>query len=214
MFSSSCTVYGEPSKLPITEEAPFKVAESPYGATKQMCETILKDSCKSGDIKSALSLRYFNPIGAHPSAKIGELPIGVPANLIPFVTQAAAGLRKQLTVYGDNYDTPDGTCIRDYIHVVDLAKAHVSALELLFSKSTFYDYVNVGTGQGISVMEIIKTFEQVNSVKVPYKIGPRRPGDIVEIYADTTKANKLLKWSAKLSPSDALKDAWRWQKTL
>lgn len=211
VFSSSCTVYGEPDSLPITEDAPFKPAESPYGATKQMCEIILKDSFLSGLIKTALALRYFNPIGAHPSSKIGELPLGTPANLVPFVTQTAIGIRPQLTINGDDYDTPDGTCIRDYIHVIDLAKAHVKALDLLQSKSKFYDAVNIGAGKGASVLEVIKSFESINKVKVPYVIGSRRSGDIVEIYADTTKANKLLGWKAQQNLKDALRDAWHWQ---
>lgn len=214
VFSSSCTVYGEPDKLPITESAPFKPAESPYGATKQMCEQILKDTQRAGSIKSAISLRYFNPIGAHQSAKIGELPLGVPANLVPFVAQSAAGIRSGLTIYGDDYPTPDGTCIRDYIHVVDLAKAHVKALNLLYKNDTFYDAVNIGTGRGVSVLELIKQFSAVNNVTVPYKIGPRRSGDIVKIYASTTKANKLLGWKAELTIQDALKDVWRWQQNL
>ncbi len=214
VFSSSCTVYGEPDTLPVTENAPFKPAESPYGATKQMCETILKDSFSAGLIKTAISLRYFNPIGAHPSSKIGELPLGTPANLVPFVTQTAIGQRRQLTIYGDDYPTPDGTCIRDYIHVVDLAKAHVKALELLQQKSKFYDAINVGTGKGASVLEVINTFEKVNKTNVPHIIGPRRTGDIIEIYADTTKANKLLNWRASLTLSDALQDAWHWQQQL
>lgn len=211
VFSSSCTVYGEPDNLPITEESLFKPAESPYGATKQMCETILKDCYSAGLIKSAVALRYFNPIGAHPSGKIGELPIGTPANLVPYVTQTASGIRPELTVNGDDYDTPDGTCIRDYIHVVDLAKAHVKALDTLLNNQNFYDAINIGTGKGASVLEIINTFESVNNIKVPYKIGPRRPGDIIEIYADTSKANKILHWKSTLSLGDALKDAWHWQ---
>lgn len=211
VFSSSCTVYGEPDNLPITEESPFKPAESPYGATKQMCETILKDSYSAGLVKSAVSLRYFNPIGAHPSGRIGELPIGTPANLVPYVTQTASGIRPELTVNGDDYDTQDGTCIRDYIHVVDLAKAHVKALDTLLNNQNFYDAINIGTGKGASVLEIINTFESVNNIKVPYKIGPRRPGDIIEIYADTSKANKVLHWKSTLSLGDALKDAWHWQ---
>lgn len=214
VFSSSCTVYGEPDKLPITELAPFKPAESPYGASKQMCEIILKDAQHAGSIKSAISLRYFNPIGAHKSNKIGELPIGVPANLVPYVSQAAAGIRDMLTINGSDYPTPDGTCIRDYIHVVDLAKAHVKALELLANKPDFYDAINVGTGKGTSVLEIINQFMDVNKVDVPYKIGPRRSGDIVKIYASTTKANQLLNWKAQLSVKQALKDMWGWQQTL
>lgn len=179
-----------------------------------MCEIILKDAQKANNIKSAISLRYFNPIGAHSSGKIGELPIGVPANLVPYVTQTAAGLRKQLVIHGNDYSTKDGTCIRDYIHVVDLAKAHVKALKLLTNKTNFYDAINIGTGKGTSVLEIINQFTQVNHTKLPYIVGPRRPGDIVKIYANTTKANKLLNWSTELSVKDALKDAWRWQQTL
>lgn len=214
VFSSSCTVYGEPDKLPITESAPFKPAESPYGSSKQMCETILKDAQKAGDVKSAISLRYFNPIGAHESGQIGELPLGVPANLVPFVAQTASGTRQSLTIHGNDYSTPDGTCIRDYIHVVDLAKAHVKAIELLAHKPNFYDAVNIGTGAGTSVLEVVNQFMEVNNVTVPYTIGPRRPGDIVSIYASTTKANKTLNWEAQLSVKNALKDVWRWQQYL
>jgi UDP-glucose 4-epimerase len=215
VFSSSCTVYGEPDKLPITEESSIKVAASPYGSTKQMCETIISDVSKSSKNLRSISLRYFNPIGAHESAKIGELPIGVPANLVPFVTQAAAGLRKELIVYGNDYPTPDGTCIRDYIHVVDLAKAHIRALEYLLDKpASFNDFVNIGTGKGSSVLDVINTFERATGQKVPYRFGPRRSGDIVKIYAGIKKAKIKLNWTAEKSLEDSLKDAWRWQETL
>lgn len=214
VFSSSCTVYGEPDKLPITESAPFKPATSPYGASKQMCEQIIKDTTRANPSIKAFSLRYFNPIGAHPSGLIGELPIGVPANLMPFITQAVAGLRKELTVNGDDYQTPDGTCIRDYIHVVDLAKAHVKALSVLTQKTTFYDAINIGTGKGTSVLEAINTFQSVNNVRVPYRIGPRREGDIENIYADVSKSEQVLGWKAEKSLADAVKDAWNWQQKL
>ncbi|HVX58899.1 MAG TPA: UDP-glucose 4-epimerase GalE [Candidatus Saccharimonadales bacterium] len=214
IFSSSCTVYGEPDKLPIKEDAPVKPAESPYGATKQMGEIILRDTTRSGGLRS-MALRYFNPIGAHPSAEIGELPRGVPANLVPFITQAAAGLRDELTVFGDDYPTPDGTCIRDYIHVVDLAQAHIKALEYVAAQpGHFYDVCNIGTGIGTSVLETIKTFEKITGQKVPYKIGPRRAGDVVAAYASVDKANKLLGWKAEKTLADALSDAWRWQQAL
>lgn len=215
VFSSSCTVYGEPDNLPITESAPVKPATSPYGASKQMAETIIRDVTLASPKLRSLALRYFNPIGAHPSGKIGELPIGVPANLIPFVTQAAAGIRDALTVHGDDYDTPDGSCIRDYIHVVDLAKAHVKALEHIDLKpSGYYNFCNIGTGTGSSVLEVIHTFEKVNNVKVPYVVGPRRSGDIVQIYASVDYARELLGWKAEKTLSDALLDAWNWQQTL
>jgi UDP-glucose 4-epimerase len=215
VFSSSCTVYGEPDNLPITEDSPLKPAVSPYGATKQMCETIIADATMiSGNLRS-MSLRYFNPIGAHPTALIGELPRGVPANLVPFITQTAAGIRKELTVYGDDYDTPDGTCVRDYIHVVDLAKAHVSALGHLFKKSAgYYDIFNIGTGKGNSVLEIINEFKRSTGQKLPYKIGPRRAGDVIKVYAGVSKAKKELGWKAERSLGEALADAWRWQQTL
>lgn len=214
VFSSSCTVYGEPDMLPITESAPFKPATSPYGASKQMCEQIIKDTTRANPSLKALSLRYFNPIGAHPSGLIGELPIGVPANLMPFISQAAAGLRDELTVNGDDYKTPDGTCIRDYIHVVDLAKAHVKALTVLTKKTSFYDAINIGTGKGTSVLEAINTFQSVNNVRVPYRIGPRREGDIENIYADVSKSKQVLGWEAEKSLADAVKDAWNWQQKL
>jgi UDP-glucose 4-epimerase len=215
VFSSSCTVYGQPDELPITEDAPVKLASSPYGATKQMCETIIRHASEASDALRSLSLRYFNPIGSHESAQIGELPIGTPTNLVPFITQAVAGLYDKLIVHGNDYPTPDGTCIRDYIHVVDLAKAHVKALQYLeVQKPGFYDFCNIGTGKGCSVLEIIKTFESATGQKVPYKIGPRREGDIVSIYADVTKSLKMLGWKAEKTLEDALEDAWRWQQTL
>ncbi len=215
VFSSSCTVYGEPSKLPVTEDSPLQPAESPYGATKQMGETIVCDSTTVSKTLNSMSLRYFNPIGAHPSALIGELPRGVPANLVPFITQTAAGLREKLTIYGDDYSTDDGSCIRDYIHVVDLAKAHVSALGLLESKPpAYYDVVNIGTGKGSSVLELVKTFESVSGVKLNYEIGSRRKGDITSTYASVGKAAGLLGWTAEKTLEDSLADAWRWQQTL
>lgn len=215
IFSSSCTVYGQPDKLPITEASPTKPAESPYGATKQMGEAIIKDTAGASKNLRSLALRYFNPIGAHNSAHIGELPKGVPANLVPFITQAVAGLRDELTVYGNNYPTPDGTCVRDYIHVVDLARAHIKALEYIAKqKAGFYDTCNVGTGKGSSVLEVIQAFEKVTGKKVPYKIGPRRAGDVTQIYAAVDKANETLGWKAELTLADALKDAWAWQQHL
>jgi UDP-glucose 4-epimerase len=213
IFSSSATVYGDANEMPITEEAPLKPATNPYGATKQMAEQIIADVCKSSKIQAVL-LRYFNPIGAHASGLIGELPLGVPNNLVPFVTQAAAGLRDELTVFGDDYDTPDGTGVRDYIHVVDLAKAHVKSLNYLASSDDKTTILNIGTGQGASVLEVIKTFESVNNVAVPYHIGPRRDGDIAICYASPAKAEKILGWKAELSIEQSLKDAWNWQQKL
>ncbi len=212
IFSSSCTVYGQADELPITENAPIKPAESPYGNTKQIGEEILKDTAKVEDL-NIIALRYFNPIGAHKSTKIGELPIGVPQNLIPFVTQTAAGIRKELSVFGDDYPTPDGTAIRDYIHVVDLAKAHVSALNRLLGNQnkTNFETFNVGTGKGSSVLEVINAFEKVSGKKLNYKIVGRREGDITSAYADTTLANRELGWRSKLSLEDALDAAWKWQ---
>ncbi|MFP4094863.1 MAG: UDP-glucose 4-epimerase GalE [Cyclobacteriaceae bacterium] len=216
VFSSSCTVYGQPDVLPVTEQSPKKTAESPYGNTKQICEEIIEDTVKSQLKLKAIALRYFNPIGAHPSAAIGELPLGTPNNLVPFVTQTAAGLREKITVFGDDYDTPDGTCIRDYIHVVDLAKAHVSALRYLEGQTeeSFFDVFNVGTGQGNSVLDVIKTFEEVNGVKLNYTLGKRRSGDIEKVYADVTKSNQELGWTSELSLADGLRDSWRWQQSL
>ncbi|GGK42551.1 MULTISPECIES: UDP-glucose 4-epimerase GalE [Flavobacteriaceae] len=215
IFSSSCTVYGQADELPITEKAPIKPAESPYGNTKQIGEEIIKDTTKVTDLK-AIALRYFNPTGAHESAKIGELPIGVPQNLIPFVVQTAAGIRKELSVFGSDYPTPDGTAVRDYIHVVDLAKAHIIALKRLIdnnNKSQF-EVFNLGTGKGNSVLEVIKTFEKVTGKKVNYKLVDRREGDITAAYADTNFANKELGWKAELGLDAALLSAWKWQETL
>jgi UDP-glucose 4-epimerase len=216
VFSSSCTVYGQPEKLPVTEETPKKQAESPYGNTKKICEDILEDYSKSGGKIKIIALRYFNPVGAHPSSKIGELPLGVPNNLVPFVTQTAAGLRKELTIFGNNYNTPDGTCIRDYIHVVDLAKAHVKSFEYLNinNDEQFFDVYNVGTGRGHTVLEVIKAFEKVSGENLNYKIGSKRPGDIEKVYASVEKVEKDLKWKAELSLEESLKDSWNWQKSI
>ena len=216
VFSSSCTVYGQPDQLPVTEKSPKKPAESPYGNTKQICEEIIKDTVNSGSYLKSIALRYFNPIGAHPSSHIGELPLGIPNNLVPFVTQTAAGIREKLTVFGNDYDTEDGTCIRDYIHVMDLANAHVKSLQYLFERKeqSFYDIFNIGTGKGNSVLEVIKTFEKANGLPVPYQMGPRRAGDVEKVYADVTKSNQVLSWRAKYSLLESLKDAWNWQKSL
>ncbi len=213
VFSSSCTVYGQPDKLPVTEDTPFKTAESPYGNTKQICEEIMQDVAKVNPELNFIALRYFNPVGAHESAEIGELPLGVPANLVPFITQTAAGIRKELSVFGDDYDTPDGTAVRDYIHVVDLAEAHVKAMDRMTGKHQKhnYEYFNVGTGQGSSVLEVIKTFERVTNQKLNYKIVDRRPGDVVKIYANTDLANKELGWKATKGLDQMMTDAWRWQ---
>lgn len=214
IFSSSCTVYGQADIMPINESAPIKMAESPYGNTKQIGEEIISDTCKVNKDLSAIALRYFNPIGAHSSTKIGELPIGVPQNLIPFITQTAAGLRKELSVFGNDYPTSDGTCIRDYIHVVDLAKAHVVALErLVNNKNTLnYETFNVGTGKGSTVLEVIQSFEKVSGQKLNYKFAPRREGDVMQAFADTTKANNELGWKAETNLDDALLSAWKWEK--
>jgi UDP-glucose 4-epimerase len=214
IFSSSCTVYGEPDVIPVTEKSPIKHAESPYGATKQMCERILEDACLNGI--RAVSLRYFNPIGAHPSSLLGELPIGVPSNLVPYITQAAIGKRDKLTVFGNDYRTPDGSCVRDYIHVVDLAKAHVAAFNYLsgIQQKNFFDVFNLGTGHGVSVLELINKFMSVTGAKLNYVIGPRRPGDVERIFADPSKANKILNWKAQHSIEDALRDAWNWERKL
>ncbi|MGG5578467.1 UDP-glucose 4-epimerase GalE [Myroides sp. C15-4] len=215
IFSSSCTVYGQAMEMPITEEAPVQKALSPYGNTKQMGEDIITDFAKVSTM-DAILLRYFNPIGAHETAYIGELPNGVPQNLIPYITQTAVGKRKELSVFGQDYQTPDGTCIRDYIHVVDLAKAHVKALERLLLKKNIekVECFNIGTGKGTSVLEIIKTFEKTTGVVLNYKIVERREGDVMEAYASTTKANKMLGWKAELSLEEALNSAWMWEKSL
>ncbi|WP_299710346.1 UDP-glucose 4-epimerase GalE [uncultured Tenacibaculum sp.] len=212
IFSSSCTVYGQADELPITENAPIKPAESPYGNTKQVGEEIIQDSCKANGL-NAIALRYFNPIGAHESAKIGELPLGVPQNLIPYVTQTAAGIREQLSIFGDDYDTPDGTAIRDYIHVVDLAKAHIAALNRLLNQKneTAFEVFNVGTGKGSSVLEIVKAFEKATNQNLNYKIVERRAGDITAAYADTNIANEKLNWRTEKSIEEALLSAWKWQ---
>lgn len=214
VFSSSCTVYGEPDCNPIDETAPIKPATSPYGNTKQISEEIIEDYVASGAPIKSILLRYFNPIGAHPSALIGELPLGVPQNLVPYLTQTAAGIRKELTVFGDDYNTPDGSCIRDYIDVVDLAKAHVIAMKrMLDNKHTdSVEIFNLGTGRGLSVLELINAFEEATGVKVPHKIGPRRAGDIEKIWADPKKANEVLGWTAVADIKDTMKNAWEWQK--
>lgn len=214
IFSSSCTVYGQPDVIPVDESAPFKRAESPYGATKQMCERLLEDEVAASPNLRAISLRYFNPIGAHPSGQIGELPIGVPNNLVPFVTQTAIGLREKLTVFGNDYNTPDGSCLRDFIHVLDLAHAHAKAVEKIGTMPRRNEVFNLGTGEGVSVLALVQKFSEVTGVKLNYEIGPRRPGDIEKVYADPSKAKKLLDWQTRLKLEDGLKDAWRWQQKL
>jgi UDP-glucose 4-epimerase len=216
VFSSSCTVYGQPDKLPVTEQTPRKPAESPYGNTKSISEDIMRDFCKVNASVNCLALRYFNPIGAHPSALIGELPIGVPGNLVPFITQTAAGLRKELSIFGDDYNTPDGTAVRDYINVVDLAGAHVIAINRLLNKKnkSNFEFFNIGTGNGVSVLELVKTFIKVTGVNVPYKITPRRAGDIEKIWADTSLANTELGWRAEKSVAETLLSAWNWEKSV
>ena len=213
VFSSSCTVYGEPDKNPVDETAPIKKATSPYGNTKQICEEIIEDFITSGAPIKSILLRYFNPVGAHPSAEIGELPNGVPQNLIPFVTQAAMGIRKELSVFGNDYNTPDGSCIRDYINVVDLAKAHVKAVErMLEDKSDeALEVFNLGTGVGLSVLELINAFETATGVKVPHKIADRRAGDIEKVWAMAKRANEVLGWKADTPIEDTMRSAWNWQ---
>lgn len=215
IFSSSCTVYGQASTMPITENAPVQKAMSPYGNTKQIGEEIISDVAKVSPLNTIL-LRYFNPIGAHESAEIGELPLGVPQNLVPFITQTAIGMRNELSVYGNDYPTLDGTAIRDYIHVVDLAKAHVVALQRLIEKKNIQkvEVFNVGTGKGSSVLEVIEAFEKVTNQKLPYKIVGRREGDVIEAYANTQKANDVLGWQAKLTLEDALRSAWKWEQKI
>lgn len=216
VFSSSCTVYGQPDILPVTEDAPIKPAMSPYGNTKQICEEIIRDTIHSNPCYQSIILRYFNPIGAHASAEIGELPIGVPNNLLPFVTQTAIGLRKQLQVFGDDYNTPDGSCIRDYIHVVDLAKAHVISVQRMLGQksSKTVETFNLGTGRGLSVLEILDIFEKVNGVKVPHRIVGRREGDIEKVWADPTYANNELGWTATETVEETLRSAWAWELNL
>ncbi len=216
VFSSSCTVYGQPDILPVTESAPIKPALSPYGNTKQICEEIIRDTVASDSNIHAILLRYFNPIGAHPTALIGELPLGVPQNLIPYVTQTAAGIRECLTIFGDDYDTPDGSCIRDYINVTDLAKAHVVAVSRMECRKQKQnvEVFNIGTGKGTSVFEIVNSFERVTGVKLNYKVGPRREGDIEKVWADASFANNELGWKAEKSLDETIASAWNWQKSL
>lgn len=216
IFSSSCTVYGQADQLPITEQAAIKKAESPYGNTKQVGEDILYDTTQSNKLIKVISLRYFNPIGGHPSVEIGELPKGKPQNLVPFITQTAAGIHEKLNVFGDDYPTPDGTCVRDYIHVVDLAKAHVVGLKRMITdqQTENFEVFNVGTGKGNSVLEVIKTFEKISGVSLNYEIVSRRQGDVIEAYADTTKANSILGWRSENDLEAALKTAWNWEKKI
>jgi len=216
VFSSSCTVYGQPDKLPVTEDADLQPATSPYGNTKKIGEDIIRDTTVSDQNIRAISLRYFNPIGAHPSALIGELPRGVPENLVPYITQTAFGIRDELKVFGDDYDTPDGSCIRDYLHVVDLAKAHVVAVKRLLDgmNRTACEVFNLGTGTGVSVLEAIKSFEKVTGIKLKYKITGRRAGDIEKIWADPSFANRELGWKTLSSLDDAMKTAWDWEKNI
>jgi len=216
VFSSSCTVYGQPEKLPVTENAPVQTASSPYGNTKQISEEIIHDTVAASDNINCISLRYFNPIGAHPSALIGELPVGIPNNLVPFITQTAIGIREQLSVFGNDYNTPDGSCIRDYIHVVDLAKAHVAAVRRLLENKNRakLEMFNLGTGQGVSVLELVRVFEKVTGVKLNYKIVGRRVGDTEQVWADTAYANSELGWKAQSTLEETLKSAWEWEKSL
>jgi len=234
VFSSSCTVYGQPERLPVTETSPIRAAESPYGRTKQVCESLLEDvvsaaratpqlsalpqgsAVSQGSALRAVTLRYFNPVGAHPSARIGELPLGKPETLAPYITQTAAGLRDELVVFGNDYPTPDGTCVRDYLHVCDLALAHVAALEWMERRpaGSFHEVFNVGTGQGVSVLEAIRAFEAVSGVPLRYRFGPRRPGDAVTVYASVDKIERELGWRAQLGIVDAMRDAWNWQQAL
>jgi UDP-glucose 4-epimerase len=214
VFSSSCTVYGQPEKLPVTEDSPFQPATSPYGNTKQIGEEIIRDTTSSDKNIKAISLRYFNPIGAHTSALIGELPEGTPENLVPYITQTAYGIRDELRVFGDDYNTPDGSCIRDYLYVVDLARAHVVAVERLLEgrNKSDYEVFNLGTGTGVSVLEAIKSFERVSGIKLKYRIADRRPGDIEKIWADPSFANKELGWKTVSTLDEAMKTAWEWEK--
>jgi UDP-glucose 4-epimerase len=215
VFSSSCTVYGEPDTIPVTEETPRKPATSPYGNTKAMCEDILRDTVLAGKNRSIIALRYFNPVGAHPSAEIGELPSGVPNNLVPYITQTAAGVRPKLTLFGSDYNTPDGSNIRDFVHVVDVAKAHVAAIQYLENQEVnYYDTFNIGTGNGNTVLEVVTTFEAVNNLKLNYEIGERRPGDVEKVYGNVEKAARLMNWQAEKTLAESLQDAWRWEKKL
>ncbi len=216
VFSSSCTVYGQPDNLPVTEIMPFKTAESPYGYTKQINEQLLRDAIIANSQLKGIALRYFNPIGAHQSGLLGELPLGIPNNLMPFITQTAAGIREKLSVFGSNYNTPDGTCIRDFIHVVDLAQAHIYALERLIENKTqtAFDVFNIGTGKGFSVLEVIESFEKVSGLKLNYRLTDRRSGDIEKIYANTQKATNELGWSAQRTLDEMTASAWKWQQSL
>jgi UDP-glucose 4-epimerase len=214
IFSSSCTVYGQPDTIPVDEHAPFKRAESPYGSTKQMCERILSDVFVKG--LRIVSLRYFNPIGAHPSALIGEIPLGTPNNLVPYITQTAAGIREKITVFGNDYNTSDGTCVRDFIHVVDVGIAHVKAMQFLESRTeeNLYEVFNLGTGVGVSVLQLIEKFIAATNVNVPYVIGQRRPGDVEKVFADPRKINKTLGWKTKFTIEESLLHAWQWEKKI
>lgn len=214
VFSSSCTVYGNPDQLPVSEDAAVKPAQSPYGNTKKICEEMIADACRASGIR-AVSLRYFNPIGAHQSALIGEVPHGVPTHLMPYITQTAQGIRPHLNIFGSDYSTPDGTCVRDYIHVMDVARAHVAALDYLAAKNSgFYDFINIGTGMGVSVLQMVQAFEKATGIKVPYKMAPRRAGDVEAVYAATAKAERVLGWRAKESLESMMQDAWRWELAL
>jgi UDP-glucose 4-epimerase len=216
VFSSSCTVYGQPEKLPVTEDAPLQPAVSPYGNTKQICEEIIRDTAGAGSYLEAISLRYFNPIGAHHSGLIGELPRGVPENLVPYITQTAIGLRGELKVFGNDYNTPDGSCIRDYLHVTDLAKAHVAAVKRLLASENrnAYEVFNLGTGKGVSVLEAIASFEKVSGIKLNYKITGRREGDIEKIWADPSLANRELGWKTEITVDEAMLSAWKWEQKI
>jgi len=216
IFSSSCTVYGQPDSIPVDESAPFKRAESPYGASKQMCERILEDAVFSNKDLRVVSLRYFNPVGAHSSALIGELPLDVPGNLVPFITQTAAGIRKKLIIFGNDYSTPDGTCLRDFIHVVDLAQAHTAALNKMLRTDELepLEVFNLGTGEGVSVLQLVKKFIKVTGVELPYEIGPRRAGDVEKTYANPAKVHRKLGWKTTYTIEQALLHAWNWQKKI
>ncbi|TNE81186.1 MAG: UDP-glucose 4-epimerase GalE [Bacteroidetes bacterium] len=216
VFSSSCTVYGNPEHLPVNEDAPIKPAISPYGNTKKMCEDIIRDFSMSEKQMKSISLRYFNPIGNHPSALIGEEPHGVPSHLVPYLTQTAKGIRSHLNIFGNDYSTPDGTCVRDYLHVVDLAKAHIAAIRRLLDVQDcpIWDYINIGTGTGYSVLQMVKAFESATGQEVPFQFAPRREGDVEAVYADTTKAKNLLKWQTELDLEDMLRAAWAWEQKL
>jgi UDP-glucose 4-epimerase len=212
VFSSSCSVYGQPAKLPVTEQAPMAQPQSPYANTKKMCEEILADFCKVHPDFQGISLRYFNPIGAHPSTLIGELPVGIPNNLVPYMTQTAAGLREKLYVYGTDYNTPDGSCIRDFIHVCDLASAHVKALE--YAPKASPDVINIGTGEGVSVLQLVNLFQDITGIQLPIVYTGRRPGDVEQVWADNTKAKQVLGWQPRYTIQDALHSAWNWEKKI